>query len=199
MSDVWDIGIIAPIARERVGYPTQKPEALLRRVIASATRPGDLVADFFAGSGTTLVVAEKLGRQWLGCDSGRAAIHATRKRLLDLPSASFEILVAEGAELDAEDGPEVEVALSPSGRSNAVELTLRGPGADAVDYWAIDWNHDGRVFRQGWCTSRRRASERVALTAQHAYGSAERRHIAVQVLDAGGRERRATLVWNRGG
>jgi DNA modification methylase len=195
MSDVWDIGIIAPIARERVGYPTQKPEALLRRVIASATRPGDLVADFFAGSGTTLVVAEKLGRRWLGCDSGRAAIHATRKRLLEVPSASFEILAAENAELYAGDGPDVDVALSPTGRSNAVELRLGGPGADAVDYWAIDWNHDGNVFRHGWCASRRRASERVALTAQHAYATAERRAIAVQVLDAGGRERRATLVW----
>ena len=65
MADVWDIGIIAPIAHERVGYPTQKPEALLRRVIQAASRPGDLVADFFCGSGTTLAVAEKLGRRWI--------------------------------------------------------------------------------------------------------------------------------------
>src|SRR6185369_6961832 len=84
MADVWDIGIIAPIARERVGYPTQKPEALLRRVIEAASRPGDLVADFFAGSGTTLAVAEKLGRRWIGCDVGRVAIETTKKRLLGL-------------------------------------------------------------------------------------------------------------------
>jgi len=84
MSDVWEIGIIAPIARERVGYPTQKPEALLRRVIEAASRPGDLVADFFSGSGTTLAVAEKLGRRWIGCDAGRVAIETTKKRLLKL-------------------------------------------------------------------------------------------------------------------
>jgi DNA modification methylase len=104
MSDVWEIGIIAPIARERVGYPTQKPEALLRRVIEAASRPGDLVADFFSGSGTTLAVAEKLGRRWIGCDAGRVAIETTKKRLLGLritPStgavfergcAAFEVL-----------------------------------------------------------------------------------------------------------
>jgi len=60
MADVWDIGIIAPIAHERVGYPTQKPEALLRRVIEAASRPGDLVVDLFAGSGTTLAVGARV-------------------------------------------------------------------------------------------------------------------------------------------
>ncbi len=84
MSDVWEIGIIAPIAHERTGYPTQKPEALLDRILEAASEPGDLVADFFCGSGTTLAVAEKLGRRWIGCDFGRFAIHTTRKRLLDL-------------------------------------------------------------------------------------------------------------------
>jgi len=84
MSDVWEIGIIAPIAHERTGYPTQKPEALLDRILEIASEPGDLVADFFCGSGTTLAVAEKLGRRWIGCDFGRFAIHTTQKRLLDL-------------------------------------------------------------------------------------------------------------------
>ena len=84
LSDVWDIGIIAPIARERLGYPTQKPEALLERVIETTTSPGDLVADVFCGSGTTLAVAERLGRRWLGCDAGAIAIHTTKKRLVDV-------------------------------------------------------------------------------------------------------------------
>ena len=63
-------------------YKTQKPEALLERIIKASSNEGDLVADFFCGSGTTLAVAEKLGRRWIGCDLGRYAIHTTRKRLI---------------------------------------------------------------------------------------------------------------------
>jgi len=79
--------------KELVGYPTQKPEALLERIINASTKPGDLVVDLFCGSGTTLAVAEKLGRRWIGCDLGRFAIHITRKRLLEIDGCKpFEIL-----------------------------------------------------------------------------------------------------------
>jgi len=61
-----------------------KFEELLKRVILSASNPGDIVADFFCGSGTTLAVAEKLGRRWIGCDLSKFAIRITRKRLLDI-------------------------------------------------------------------------------------------------------------------
>ena len=67
---------------ERLSYPTQKPERLLTRLIGAATRPGDLVADFFCGSGTTAAVAEKLGRKWIASDLGKFGIHTTRKRLI---------------------------------------------------------------------------------------------------------------------
>ena len=71
-----------PEAASSVGYPTQKPEALLERVIMPhQADPGDLVADFFVGSGTTAAVAEKLGRRWIAADLGRFAVHTTRKRL----------------------------------------------------------------------------------------------------------------------
>ena len=69
---------------EYIFYPTQKPEALLERIIKASSNEGDLVADFFCGSGTTLAVAEKLGRKWLGSDLGKFAIHTTRKRLIDV-------------------------------------------------------------------------------------------------------------------
>ena len=69
-------------ARERVGYPTQKPEALLERIIKASSNEGDLVADFFCGSGTTAAVAEKLGRKWIASDLGKFAIHTTRKRMI---------------------------------------------------------------------------------------------------------------------
>ena len=91
--DTWDIPAINNMADERTGYPTQKPEALLERVISAHSRRGDLVADFFCGSGTTQVVAERLGRRWIGCDLSRYAIHVTRKRLLDVPDCNpFEVL-----------------------------------------------------------------------------------------------------------
>ena len=68
---------------EMVGYPTQKPESLLNRIVSSSSEPEALVLDCFGGSGTTAVVAEQLGRRWITCDLGRFAIHTTRKRLLD--------------------------------------------------------------------------------------------------------------------
>jgi DNA modification methylase len=80
--DVWDIPIINPLANERLGYPTQKPEALLERIIKASSNEGDLVADFFCGSGTTAAVAEKLGRKWIATDLGKFAVHTTRKRLI---------------------------------------------------------------------------------------------------------------------
>lgn len=81
MGDVWDIGIIAPSSRERTGYPTQKPKALLRRLIESVTEPGDLVLDPYAGSGTTLEVAQELGRNAYGIDSSEVACKVMAKRL----------------------------------------------------------------------------------------------------------------------
>jgi hypothetical protein len=74
--------IINGMASERLDYPTQKPEALLERIIKASSNEGDLVADFFCGSGTTVAVAEKLGRKWIATDLGRFAIHTTRKRMI---------------------------------------------------------------------------------------------------------------------
>jgi DNA modification methylase len=71
-------------AEERQGYPTQKPEALLERLVALATGPGDLVLDCFIGSGTTAAVAQKLGRRWIGCDINKGAIQTTAKRLQEV-------------------------------------------------------------------------------------------------------------------
>lgn len=81
--DVWtDISHLQQKDPERIGYPTQKPEALLERIIKASSNEGDLIADFFCGSGTTAAVAEKLGRKWIAADLGRFAIHTTRKRLI---------------------------------------------------------------------------------------------------------------------
>jgi adenine-specific DNA-methyltransferase len=82
LSEHWgDIAYIAGRAKEAEGYPTQKPEALLERILDVSTAPGDLVLDCFIGSGTTAAVAQKLGRRWIGCDINKGAIQTTAKRL----------------------------------------------------------------------------------------------------------------------
>jgi len=85
VDSVWDdISPVNPQAKERVDYPTQKPEALIERIIKASTNEGDLVADFFTGSGTTASVAEKLGRKWICSDLGRFGVHTTRKRMINV-------------------------------------------------------------------------------------------------------------------
>jgi len=93
VQSIWTDLLPSKTGAEVLGYPTQKPEGLLERVLKAASNEGDLVADFFCGSGTSLAVAEKLGRRWIGADLGRFAIHTTRKRLLGIPDCKpFQIL-----------------------------------------------------------------------------------------------------------
>jgi site-specific DNA-methyltransferase (adenine-specific)/adenine-specific DNA-methyltransferase len=102
ISDFWDdIDVINSMADEYQGYNTQKPESLLERIIKASSNEGDLVADFFCGSGTTAAVAEKLGRKWIATDLGKFGIHTTRKRLIQVqrelkaggqPFRAFEVL-----------------------------------------------------------------------------------------------------------
>ncbi len=98
ISDVFPVNAMA---QQRLDYPTQKPEALLDRIIKASSNEGDLVADFFVGSGTTAAVAEKLGRKWIATDLGKFGIHTTRKRLIGVqrqmqkdskPFRAFEVL-----------------------------------------------------------------------------------------------------------
>lgn len=84
MTDVWSIANINNMAKERVGYDTQKPKELLQRIIKASSNKNDVVADFFCGSGTSLVVAKELGRQYIGCDINPRAVEITNKRLEDI-------------------------------------------------------------------------------------------------------------------
>ncbi|QSR89181.1 site-specific DNA-methyltransferase [Methylacidiphilum caldifontis] len=96
VQSIWDdeeVRYLGAHSHEALGFETQKPEGLLTRIVKMCSAEGDLVADFFCGSGTTLAVAEKLGRRWIGCDLSRWAIHVTRKRLLSIQNCKpFEIL-----------------------------------------------------------------------------------------------------------
>lgn len=91
ISDVWDIPFINPRAKERTGYPTQKPEKLLERIITASTDPGDLVFDCFMGSGTLCAVAGMLNRKYIGADINLGAVQVTTKRLLGLQNNNFEV------------------------------------------------------------------------------------------------------------
>lgn len=95
--DVWDISYINSQADERLDYPTQKPEALLERIIMASSSEGDLVLDAFAGSGTTLAVAEKMKRRWIGIDCGKLSVYTIQKRILNLT----ERVGGKGAALQA--------------------------------------------------------------------------------------------------
>lgn len=107
VDDVWDIDIIGATSGERTGYPTQKPIPLLERVIQALTNPGDLVLDAFVGSGTTVVAAQGLGRQWIGCDINKGAIQTTAKRLQELmrSQATEAAKPKQGELVGAEDAP----------------------------------------------------------------------------------------------
>lgn len=109
LDSVWQIPSLAATSRERLGYPTQKPEALLERIVAASSNPGDTVLDLFCGSGTTPAVAQRLDRRWIAGDIGAAAIDITRSRLRRAgpaqmtlcPDLTVECLI-RGA---AEEGP----------------------------------------------------------------------------------------------
>jgi len=94
LSDVWEVGIIAPIGKERLGYPTQKPEALLERIIKASSNEGDVVLDPFCGCGTAVAVAQRHLRRWIGIDITHLAITLIKHRLQDRfeGQAKYEVI-----------------------------------------------------------------------------------------------------------
>ena len=160
-ADVWtDISHIQQKDPQRVGYPTQKHEKILERIIKASSNEGDLVADFFCGSGTTAAVAEKLGRKWIATDLGKFAIHTTRKRLIGVQRQlkdegrdyrAFEILNLGRYErqhfigvtpqpplsgghnsFSSESGEHSDSSLE-SGRHNGSSLESKGQNSPALD------------------------------------------------------------------
>ncbi len=172
VDDVWDIPIVNPMSRERWDYPTQKPERLLERILRLASSPGDKVADFFCGSGTTLAVAQSLGRHWVGCDQGHWSMHTLRKRLLCLEEpASLEVYrtlhsrtsagpLKVDAKLSLRDGA-FKVSLEHvewMGQTPLPDdvLALLQTPSDLVDAWALGASLDEGMFQGDWYTGRTR-------------------------------------------
>ncbi len=142
--DWWYYPVVARLHNQRSGYPTQKPEALLERIILASSNTGDYVADFFCGSGTTPVVASRLGRKFVAVDVSYRAIHTTRLRLVAEKSGPFEIKRDSRLEPPEEDS---QLSSSIRLQQKASELKLVTDQLDSIDYWEVDPAWDGLVFR----------------------------------------------------
>ena len=137
--DWWYFPVVARLHNERTGYPTQKPEALLERIILASSNKGDIVADFFSGSGTTAYVAAKNGRKFLAVDETFRALHTTRSRLTNTKAvASFES--------DSELGYSVPTKTKGIKVKIQKDLIRLDTTLD-VDFWEIDPDWDGKVFK----------------------------------------------------
>jgi len=136
--DWWYFPVVARLHNERTGYPTQKPEALLERIILASSNPGDLVADFFCGSGTTPLVASRIGRSFLGADATWRAIITTRDRLVNQPARPFSIWKAEDFKIPLE-------------KTN-LKIKITGSTINLIDppelnSWEIDPDWNGKEFK----------------------------------------------------
>lgn len=142
------------MSSERTGYPTQKPESLLERIISASSNTNDLVLDCFCGSGTTAAVAEKLDRRWITCDLGRFAIHTTRKRLLSIPNVK-PFAVQNLGKYERQAWQVAEFAEGDARQSANAQLAYRRFMLDLYRAQPIDgytWLHgvrDGRLVHVG--------------------------------------------------
>ncbi len=204
--DVLEVDMVGRTAKERTGYATQKPERLLEILLESCTRPGDLCADFFAGSGTLAAAAHGLGRRFMVCDNSLMAFAASRKRLTCM-DAPFSCLISEkdANGTSATVKAEVEVLENVS-EDTLCRVTLRGYDRECaslpvagiqqaaleklqiadplalVDYWCIDRNYDGRDFHTMHWFSRDKSD--LPVVAEFLAGPARR--AAVKVYDVFG-------------
>ena len=154
--DWWYFPVVARLHAERTGYPTQKPEGLLERIVAASSQTGQLVADFFCGAGTSAVVADRLGRRWLACDTSPLAIGTTHRRLLLQPAArAFGVWEDPSIAI----GPTLEPQMRITVEGRDVQARLIGArdlDLDSLTEFEVDWDYDGRLFRsrsqsvRGW-------------------------------------------------
>jgi DNA modification methylase len=214
LQSIWDdISVISSRSQERLGYPTQKPEALLERIIQASSNPQDLVADFFCGSGTTGIVAERLGRRWIMVDSSQMAIHTCRKRVIELyrrlqkqtkpdhgfalyrtgnspAPAGMPLFKAQPIYQDRTVDIQIIEFLPPL--SQDLEKLREQPianGLDFIDFWAIDFHwQPGQPFQHHWQTYRTRKNRTLKTISDrgHSYTTPGPHTIAIKVIDAFG-------------
>jgi len=152
--DWWYFPVVARLHNERTGYPTQKPIALLERIVLASSKAGDIVADFFCGSGTTPFVAAKHGRRFIACDETFRALHTTRGRL-----------TASEMPFSLERDTDFIVPALPVPKSTTTRLSENSVSLETnldLDYWEVDPDWDGKVFRSAAQARRPVRSEKLA-------------------------------------
>lgn len=173
--DWWYFPVIARLHNERTGYPTQKPEALLERIILASSNPGDLVADFFCGSGTTPVVAAKHGRNFIACDESFRAIQAAHKRLA---GTNIPFTLERDRNVDVPVSPSSAAKIKLSKDSITLETKLD------LDYWEVDPDWDGETFKSAAQASRPNRSGEVPRELKIKIG----RRVCIRLVTATGKQ-----------
>lgn len=206
IGDVWtDIpDLMHSPVKERTGYATQKPIALIERIIESATDKDDLILDIFSGSGTTPLKAEAMGRRYIATDKNPSAIRLARARLIGANARPFTIesatkerqrskLTIKKPVIKKLNNRRISIAIeiksyTPTkktlGKVKEAAGDLKCALTTLLDYWTIDWNYDGRVFNALWSSSRGhgKATAPLTLTAKVEAMTAPKR-IAVRAAD----------------
>jgi hypothetical protein len=152
--DWWYFPVVARLHNERTGYPTQKPEALLERILLASSNPGDLVADFFCGSGGFPLVAARHGRRFLAGDTAWRAVHTACTRLLE-GSVPFSI--------QREAGLSIPSTTARPGLSVQDQTVSIHPSTDRLDTWEVDPAWDGKTFRSAMQARRPNRSGEIPL------------------------------------
>jgi DNA modification methylase len=152
--DWWYFPVVARLHNERTGYPTQKPEALIERILLASSNPGDLVADFFCGSGTFPLTAARHERRFLAGDISWRAIHTTRERVIESLRKPFS-LSRETSALIPTNSFDCRIIVS--------NLTISLIDPPALDYWEVDPAWDGKIFRSVFQARRSNRSAEISL------------------------------------
>jgi DNA modification methylase len=174
--DWWYFPVIARLHNERTGYPTQKPVALLERIVLASSNPGDIVADFFCGSGTTAFVAAKHERNYIACDTMFRAIHTTRGRLTVFQHP-FSLERATNFDLPVLSAP-------ASTRAHRSEAVISLETDLDLDYWEIDPNWDGITFRSAAQAKRPMRNGNIPCELKIKAGS----NICIRLVTANGKQ-----------
>jgi site-specific DNA-methyltransferase (adenine-specific) len=198
MQDWWiDINkILSPTARENYKFPTQKPKELIKRLIASASKPGSLVADFFAGSGTTAEVCNEMDRNWILCDSSNLALQTSLYRLIKNDSPPFivktdknifeddncgELILKKPVIEEKNNDYLIEIGID-SYRPPNIEKDLIGQDFSIyIEFWEIDLDFNGEIFYSHYqvIRNKHRFKEPIALNFMFRTDSKENLKIAV--------------------
>jgi DNA modification methylase len=191
--DWWYFPVVARLHSERTGYPTQKPEALMERIILASSNPGDLVADFFLGSGTTAVVASRNGRRWIGSDPSPLAFNTTYRRLfLEQQFYPFRMWRDEGQNYEPSLNLQVEIGQSdgkPHIELKNVSSETDPPVSfpDDLILWEIDTNYDGNLFTSIAYSVRGWRDDKLATSVDLPGSLESEAEIAIRVYDSRGR------------